>query len=72
MKYSLNGREVAVERIDGYDVDAYIQKAYYVDTEQDLTENELEALQEANQETFQEDLLNKSIVVAEYAFEGDR
>lgn len=72
MKYQLNGREVEVNEIDGYDEDAYITSATYVDTGSELTEDELNELAESNWEVFEDDKLNKAIMAAEYAFEGDR
>lgn len=44
MKATFNGRLVSIESVDGEGVDAYITEAYYVDTEKNLTDDELEEL----------------------------
>lgn len=58
MKYKLDGREVEIEDTD-FDGDAvYILAAYYLDTDEDLTDEELNQLSDKYQNSLFEDVVS--------------
>ena len=72
MVYKLNNLEVTDVEVDGVDmkdypdfVDAYIDSAKFVSSGKELTDVELEKLQEENSELFHEDVMDKVIDYAE-------
>ena len=72
MKYKLNNLEVTDVEVDGIDmkdypdfVDAYIDSAKFVSSGKELTDVELEQLQEQNADKFYEDVVDKVIDYAD-------
>ena len=72
MVYKLNNLEVTDVEVDGVDmkdypdfVDAYIDSAKFVSSGKELTDVELEKLQEENSELFYEDVMDKVIDYAD-------
>ena len=72
MTYKLNNLEVTDVKVDGIDmkdypdfVDAYIDSAKFVSSGKELTDVELEQLQEQNADEFYEDVMDKVIDIAD-------
>ena len=72
MTYKLNNLEVTDVKVDGIDmkdypdfVDAYIDSAKFVSSGKELTDVELEQLQEQNADKFYEDVMDKVIDYAD-------
>ena len=72
MTYKLNNLEVTDVEVDGIDmkdypdfVDAYIDSAKFVSSGKELTDVELEQLQEQNADEFYEDVMDKVIDIAD-------
>tara|TARA_B100000161_G_scaffold229727_1_gene176780 strand:- start:30 stop:260 length:231 start_codon:yes stop_codon:yes gene_type:complete len=72
MTYKLNNLEVTDVKVDGIDMkdypdfcDAYIDSAKFVSSGKELTDVELEQLQEQNADEFYEDIMDKVIDIAD-------
>jgi hypothetical protein len=52
--------------------DFYISEAWYVDTGEDIPEEELEKVEEENSGEMYEEWFQSRVQAAEYAFEGER
>jgi hypothetical protein len=72
MTYEFNNRQVEIAETDVGDGTMMVIGAYYVDTDVELTEDELLAFEEAYSEALQEMYFEYQVCRAEYAFEGDR
>ena len=72
MTYKLNNLEVTDVEVDGIDMkdypdfcDAYIDSAKFVSSGKELTDVELEQLQEQNADEFYEDVMDKVIDIVD-------
>lgn len=73
MLLELNGREVEVDSIDGvYNEEINIVEAYFLDTEEELSDGEIDQLIEENYEDLNFELMEKAIARAESYYEGER
>jgi S-adenosylmethionine:diacylglycerol 3-amino-3-carboxypropyl transferase len=71
MELKFNGRKVHVEISLAHGV-GMVDSAYYLDTDSDLTENELNQLESEHAMAIDEEAHQIMVMKAEAAFEGDR
>jgi hypothetical protein len=70
--YDECGREVVDTEIDGDHGDTYFARGYYADTGKEVDEDTLDYLNDNYPEVLAERALDRAIMAAEAAYEGDR
>lgn len=65
--YQLNGRQVEITASHSkYEEDSYVESAYYIDTGEDLTDEECNILTSENYDKLYQDWYERQICAAEY------
>ena len=71
--FKVNGREVEVTEIEGaHSEGAYAIEASFVDTDEALSDEELDTLNDHYSEELYDDWYQRQVMRAESLFEGDR